>query len=494
MEMPLDSLPSGEGHDEADLSVAGDEAELTAGTIADLMLTVLSDGLDHPELWEAVPGFVETMPELIGELQRRLDAEGHGRTRTSLLILLGICGGATGHPALMAEQLEPLAAEYSQSPLVQGAIFHLRGLADPEDPRYRLAGKICPQPFIQFDVLERSSHLCCASFLNTSVGNLMSKPWEEVWNSETAQAIRESIHDGSYRYCNKGTCPQIHMNNLVPAAELAARSDTWREILATAQTALPHGPESVNLAYDRTCNLSCPSCRTERFAADEPLRARFDRLQERSILPLLKSAKTVFITGSGDPFASKNFRRLMEQLTPEDYPELRFQVMTNGMLFTPRQWASFPALHRRVKILKISVDAATGPTHELLRRGARWPTVLENMAFAGALTASGEVDHFELVFTVQKENFREMGDAVDLAKSVGATGIYFARITNWGTFTEAEYREKAIFLAGHEDYEEFVRRMQDPRLRDPMVVLGDLQPFVEVPTEARCRIGHGGAA
>lgn len=490
MEMPLDSLPSGEGYDAGDVNAAGDDTELNAAGIADLMLTVLSDGLDHPELWEAIPGFVEAMPELIEELQWRLDAEGHGQTRTALLILLGICGGAKGHPALMAERLEPLAAEYSQSPLVQGAIFHLRGLADPEDPRYQLAGKICPQPFIQFDVLERSSHLCCSSYLNTSVGNLTNKEWDAVWNSETAQAIRESIHDGSYRYCNKGTCPQIHMNNLVPAAELAARSETWREILDNATTILPHGPESVNLAYDRTCNLSCPSCRTERFAADEALRARFDRMQERTILPLLKGAKTVFITGSGDPFASKNFRRLMEQLTPEDYPELRFQVMTNGMLFTPRQWESFPALHRRVKILKISVDAATGPTHELLRRGARWPTVLENMAFAGELNARGEISHFELVFTVQKENFREMGDAVDLARQVGATGIYFARITNWGTFTEAEYREKAVFLASHDDYAEFVDQMQDPRLRDPMVVLGDLQPFVDAPIAAGNRVGH----
>jgi hypothetical protein len=193
----------------------------------------------------------------------------------------------------------------------------------------------------------------------------------------------------------------------------------------------------------------------------------------------------VFITGSGDPFASKNFRRLMEQLTPEEYPDLKFQVMTNGMLFTPAQWARFPALHRRTAVLKISVDAATGPTHELLRRGARWPVMLENMAFAGTLAADGLVDYFELVFTVQTDNFREMGDAVDLAHQVGATGIYFARITNWGTFTDRQYADKAVFLPGHPDYEEFLEYMQDPRLRDPMVLLGDLSPFVK-PADAEC--------
>ncbi len=32
---------------------------------------------------------------------------------------------------------------------------------------------------------------------------------------------------------------------------------------------MPAGPEDVNLAYALTCNLSCPSCRTQKIAADE---------------------------------------------------------------------------------------------------------------------------------------------------------------------------------------------------------------------------------
>lgn len=482
MELPLDSEFFGETESPED--AAGAESaipDLSADGIADLMLTVLSDGLDHPELWSAIPSFVDTVPGLTETFQHRLGLEGQSSDRTSLIILLGMCGAAKGHAALMAERLEPLAVEYSQSPQIQGALFHLRGLADPGNPKYQLEGKICPIPFVQLDVLPASSYLCCSSYLKKSVGSMGRKPWQEVWNSETAQAIRESIHDGSYRYCNKGTCPHIQSNNLVPAGELAARSDKWRAIVESAATVIPEGPESVNLAYDRTCNLSCPSCRRRKFAADEDMRARFERLQEQAILPLLKNAKLVYITGSGDPFASKNFRRLIEQLNADDYPDLKFLIMTNGMLFTRREWAKFPSLHGRVQHLKISIDAAEGPTHELLRRGARWPVMLENLAFAGELTARGEVAQFDLVFTVQKENFREMADAVDFAKSVGATAICFARITNWGTFTEAQYRDKAIFLAEHPDHEDFVRHMQDPRLRDPMVSLGDLQDFVRKP-------------
>jgi hypothetical protein len=72
-----------------------------------------------------------------------------------------------------------------------------------------------------------------------------------------------------------------------------------------------------------------------------------------------------------------------------------------------------------------------------------------------------------------------MGDAVSLAREVGATGVCFARITNWGTFTDDQYRPKAVFLSSHPEHEEFLRQMQDPRLRDPMVLLGDLDGFVE---------------
>ena len=462
-------------------------APLEAAEAVDIMLSLLSDGLDHPELWPIMNQFVDGVPSLVSELQRRLAIESFSPAKTSLQILLAMCGAVVDDAAKMLELLQPIAIQNSQSPLVQGAVFYLEGLCRPEDPRYQLQGKICPAPFVQLDVLERSTHQCCASWLGTSAGDLSCNDWQDVWNSETAQAIRGSVLDGTYRYCNKGACPKIQANDLSPRAELAASSAFWADILDRDATAVPAGPEIVNLAYDRTCNLACPSCRRERYAADDAERARFDDMQERAILPLLKNAKRVFVTGSGDPFASKNFRRLMEQLTAEDYPDLRFQIMTNGMLFTPAQWERFPALHGRTAILKVSIDAATGPTHELLRRGARWPVMLENMAFAGRLTAQGLVDHFELVFTVQRENYREMGDAVSLAKEVGATGVYFARITNWGTFTHAEYADKAVFVPSHTEHDAFLDAMQDPRLLDPMVLLGDLSPFVRTHAEGERR-------
>jgi hypothetical protein len=459
-------------------SVVAEQPVPSAEEICQLLVNDLADGLDHPDLWPAIPQFLDQFPGLPAVIAARLMGLESPRDYATLSLLFAMARAHLDSLDGALADMEALALQHSSTPLIQGGLFYLQSLHDPDNPRYRLQERFCTKPFEQMDVLEASTHLCCASYLPASVGKLSEELWPEVWNSQTAQNIRASIHDGSYRYCNKTACPGIQAPHLPVKAELAQTAE-WGAIIADQTVELEAGPKIVNLAYDRTCNLSCPSCRTEVFAADTAMRAQFDDMQQRNILPLLADATFVAITGSGDPFASKNFRRLMEQLTPDAYPDMRFQVMTNGMLFNRREWDRFPALHNRVYRLKVSVDAATGPTHERLRRGARWPVMLENMKFCGELQAEGVVDFFELVFTVQAENFREMGDAVDLAREVGARGIHFSRMTNWGTFSDEEYRQKAVVMTTHPEHAAFLDALHDPRLHTPMVTMGDLKPFLQ---------------
>ncbi|MEO0464188.1 MAG: radical SAM protein [Pseudomonadota bacterium] len=459
------------------------EAAVTPDQLTDMLMSILSDGLDHPEVWDEIPAFLEVFPDLADIIAQRLALESQPTAQVLLDLLRAIAlanGGALEEAFAL---IEPAALKNSQSPLVQGALFRLKALREPDNPAYQLEGTFCSVPFRQMDVLENTTHLCCASWLQASAGNMQTAHWQDVSNSKAAQDIRASIHDGSYRYCNKTACPKIAGRDLPTKAEAAQESTKWARILIDRETAVQEGPETVNLAYDRTCNLACPSCRSEKFAADSKMRERFAVMQDNNILPLLKDAETVFVTGSGDPFASKNFRKLMKDLTPEDYPKLGFQIMTNAMLLTRKQWAEFPTLHGRTRLMKVSIDAATGPTHEKLRLGAKWPVMLENMAFAGELAAKGDVDLFELVFVVQQDNYREMGDAVDLAKEVGAQQIYFARITNWGTFSTVQFAQKSVFTPSHPEYADFIAAMQDERLLDPIVMLGDLREFVgmEIP-------------
>jgi hypothetical protein len=448
-----------------------------ADAVVQWLFELTLDGLDHPEIWSALPVVVDHFPVLTGKLAE-LTQDELGFYTEMWGVLHALCVAAGGDAEGGLALIEPIATARSQSTMVQGAVFHMKALLDPANPAYDLTDRFCETPFDVLDVLDGQSHLCCASWLPASVGDLAGEAWQDVWNSDTAQSIRASILDGSFRFCNKTACPKIVDNRLPTKARLASESDRWRDLIGNFRTRLAEAPKRVNLAYDQTCNLSCPSCRTGKVAADSATRARYDALQEDQILPLLREVKLVFITGSGDPFASKNFRTLLDRLGPEDYPDLRFQVMTNGMLFTPREWERFPALHGRTAYLRISLDAATGPTHELLRRGARWPVMERNLAFARDLRAQGLIDRLELSFTVQVDNYEEMGASIDLAHQYRADSIAFTRLTNWGTFSPEDYAAKAVFMPSHPRHGHFVELMQDPRLRDPVAALNDMSPFV----------------
>ena len=119
------------------------------------------------------------------------------------------------------------------------------------------------------------------------------------------------------------------------------------------------------------------------------------------------------------------------------------------------------------------VDSAGAAVVEVIRGRRDRP---DAKTFAG----SGKVEQIHLSFTVQTENYREMGDAVDLADRLGVTGLYFGKITNWGTFTADQYRAKAVFQPAHPFHRDFVAAMRDPRLRTARVNIGNLIDFIPV--------------
>ena len=72
----------------------------------------------------------------------------------------------------------------------------------------------CSKPFKWFEVSrgqrEGDVFACCPSWLDTPMGNLDDSSVAEVWNSTAAVAIRESILDGSFRFCSRERCPSLN--------------------------------------------------------------------------------------------------------------------------------------------------------------------------------------------------------------------------------------------------------------------------------------------
>ena len=117
------------------------------------------------------------------------------------------------------------------------------------DKDLNLKGKYCYHPFNSVTIDSRGEcFVCvCQAWLPISVGNILDfNSLTEIVTSPRAREIQASIIDGTYKYCDNNTCHLIKSNGLEGHIE--------------------HRPDTVNwivFAIDESCNLTCPSCRTD---------------------------------------------------------------------------------------------------------------------------------------------------------------------------------------------------------------------------------------
>jgi hypothetical protein len=330
-----------------------------------------------------------------------------------------------------------------------------------------LAARTCPFPFERLDIQENgNASVCCAHWTpGFSIGNVMADgaTTAMTYNSAQALSMRQSVLDGSFRHCDHVKCPWIAGDMLPRKAEVEGRN-ARRGV--DAGELRPDAPSYVYLAFDASCNLSCPSCRLTVITEKSAIQVRKEELIESSIMPLLRDARRLNLNAAGELFVSRPLRRLLARLNRRDFPDLAIEIITNGTLLNAREWDKFPGIHDMVDSIRISIDAATKPTFELLRRGARWEPFLDNMRFLAGLRAGGVINLLQFSMTYQCENFREMPDFVDLFRSLDpAARIIFEKLENWGTFTPAAYAEKAVHLMSHPLHEEFLAVIRRPMLK-----------------------------
>lgn len=343
----------------------------------------------------------------------------------------------------------------------------------------------CSKPFTWLEVSrgslagEGDTFMCCPSWLPTPIGNARTQTIEEMWNGETAQAIRESMHDGSLRYCDRSRCPYLQSpggpDNPVQR-KVDVTDPQLRDAIDRRLTVLPHGPLDINCSYDRSCNLSCPSCRTA-VIVEKREKARVLRIQQRLTEEALPGARMLYITGSGDPFGSPFFRKWLQTMERAQMPNVRIiHLHTNALLFTPRIWATIPAdVRELVKSVDISIDAARPETYAINRRGGDFDTLLRNLEFIGTLRRDGPIAWLGINMCVQTNNFREMPEFVRLGARFRVDTVYFQQIVNWGTFTDQEFAKRAVHLPGHPLRDELGAVLADRALDEPWVMLGNLE-------------------
>jgi sulfatase maturation enzyme AslB (radical SAM superfamily) len=342
-----------------------------------------------------------------------------------------------------------------------------------QSSRKNLKGKYCSKLYTWLEVdMYGKAWMCCPSWLPYPIGNVLEESLEEIWNGERAQTLRNQIFTGDWKYCQHEFCPLIASDSLPNLSDVENAPNSTVAAL----------PTHINFSNDESCNLKCPSCRVDKLLFTEgPLYERRKVVNDK-IYDMLFSTPTdrkfsIHVTGSGDPFASKIYRGMLERIDGAQFPNLEVFLQTNGVMFTPKMWNKISKLHNNLRNCSISFDAGTKDTYENKTRiGGLWDVLVDNCKFLD--TKTKELEHFTINydFVVQYDNYREMPDYIEFISETfpNNSGICFSLITDWGTWQKDVYESKCIWKETHPQFNDFMQILKNPIFRHPKVNLGNL--------------------
>lgn len=314
-----------------------------------------------------------------------------------------------------------------------------------------LKNYICSVPFNSLEIHNNVCFVCCPSWLPNKI-ELSEIPLKDMWNSEPIVDIRNSILDGSFKYCNKELCPYLSklINYGTPSGPLSAKqSDINFKAIIKNNT-----PDNLIMNFDRTCNYKCPSCRVDLIVEDSKGIKKVEKTIEEIDTYYSANVKSLYITGSGDPFVSVGFRNYLRNFNPKKYPKLKsIHLHTNASMWNKEMWDSMPNVHKYVQSCEISIDAGTKDTYENKTRiGGNWENLLANLKFINTLPISVKTS-----FVVQDANYMEMEIFYNLMYSIfgNKVNVFFGKITNWGTFSDGEFKLKQVWDSEHPEHHLF---------------------------------------
>jgi len=326
----------------------------------------------------------------------------------------------------------------------------------------------CPKPFEWFEIHPNGQvFLCCPAWLKAPIGNLLEDSAATIWNGPLAAEVRKTVLNGSYHRCNQRRCPYLAGGRAFPDA----MDPKIQAAFACGSSTPPYGPRVLNLCFDQSCNLACPSCRLRVLVSSGDERRRAETIAAKILDELAPSTRELRLSGFGDPFASPVYRRLLQAIGRETFPELKhLHLHSNGLLWDENTWQSMVNLHPYLGSAEISVDAADAATYRL-NRGGNFERLRTNLAFIARLPAQ-----LTLSCVVQANNYRQMPAFIELARNYNASA-YFSQLVNWGTFCRREFNQRAVHQSGHPEHEAFLSILRKISNLDD-VDLGSLRPLI----------------
>ncbi len=271
----------------------------------------------------------------------------------------------------------------------------------------------CVSPFETLHVHSNGFIPCCpAWFTNPEdfrVDGVFDDAWDG-WNHPKFVKLRQMWLDSDFSGCK-------HCVMLLRKSEFLDEPTDWMKPV------MEKGPSNVIFANDLSCNLHCWSCRSKPIIEKQQ-----DKIfkQTSSVLDTFhRDIKFISAIGSGDPFASPAWLKILQTMDMEKHKKLKIELFTNGLLI-PRYWDSISHMHDNIIRIKMSIDAVSKDIYEKTRLGGKHENLNKALEFISKLGKE-----FVLNMVVQSENFTDVPLVCEKAIELGCNRLNLTMIRYW---------------------------------------------------------------
>lgn len=310
--------------------------------------------------------------------------------------------------------------------------------------------KVCQKGLnnIWIDYSTGSVRMCGWAYYR--IGNLCEQTIEELWNGDKAEKFRESLRDGSYRYCDHKECPYCANEN--------------RELV---EYDVPEYPKAVSLSYEETCNYVCVFCREKKYIPSACDKANIQKV-EGEILKFIDKVDEIGANGVGEVFCSPSILKLLSTAPLKD--DVKVCLETNGSLFNEENWKKIQCLEKYDLTVTVTVHSFVENTYQFLS-GTQLPVsnIINNLKFIQSLRECGKVNRFGLATVLCEYNFREMPDFVRKCLEFNPDNVRLRYYKPYGVRPLAVEWFFDIRKPTHPYYNEYLKVMQDNIFKHPKV-------------------------
>lgn len=188
-----------------------------------------------------------------------------------------------------------------------------------------------------------------------------------------------------------------------------------------------HTPENVDLLITNKCNLHCPHCYRNSTAKDLIKSIQLNRFYTVVDEMEHMRVRSLKITG-GEAFLVKELFDIIKYTSQK---RIHISILTNATIPLSKEWLDILA-KPNVK-LGVSLDGAKSSTNDQIRGIGSFDKTCSNL-----LKMKNKNIKFNITFTINKHNYFELKEVVELAYNIGAQSIMFNFIEESGRALEHE--------------------------------------------------------